>query len=792
MKKKDPKSKKGIFKILQFLFFLSPFKLGLFLTTLFTISLVNHYRVEKDSLDIIGKIERMLYDIRFKLRGQIPYSGKVGVLGADDESIEQFGRWPFPRDIYEQVFKNLKNAGVKYVGFDVFFSEQTHRMLEESILDLKEVVDQGKIGPHFNKEQWDKKLKPILEAPAQDKSLAKGIEDFGNVVQGYFFVESENQIVGSKYDFISSFFRLSNSFIKTVTYPKNMSAKDYPYLTSKGVVTNTELISGKSRYMGFASNYSDPDGIMRKALLVKIIEPMDTQGVSLGDGVVVPSLSLKLASLYLSKEIVVGMDSLGVERVQLVGDDPSRPNISIPVYYDGSGSLLLNHYGKFYNIPYISLKDAYQNKLPNQIPDVLIFGATATGTNDKRPSPFDENFDGVGHHAAVVENIITQNFMQRPLSAPIIEVCLLILSGILFSFILKFMSALKSASFIFSFTILFYLIDRIYLFGHGYWYYVGVFYIQTFSIYFGITIFKYFTEEREKRKVKNAFSHYLNPSVISELMQNPDKLKLNGDKKYLTVFFSDIRGFTTISEALSPERLTQVLNEYFSPMTKIVLDSKGLLDKYIGDAMMAFWGAPLDLSDHADRAIAASLNILKELKVLQEKWKSEGIPYLDIGIGLNTGDVIVGNMGSDVRFDYTVLGDSVNLASRLEATNKNYGTRLIVSEFTRGAAKNKDQFLFRELDVIRVKGKNEGVRIFEVLCFVSECTDIQKKTIAAFQEALELYRKQKWSEAKNKFQEILNFNSEDGPSKIFLERIDYLVEHGVEANWDGIWTFKTK
>lgn len=774
---------------LRFFFFLSPFKLGLILVIFFTAALLNHYRLENDSLDPIGKIERLLYDIRFKLRGDIPYSGNVGVLGADDGSIEKFGRWPFPRHIYERVLDNLKKAGVKLIGFDVFFSEPSNRLLSESVTDLKSAVDDGKIHKNLPLPGWQKQIQPMVNRPAQDLSLAKGIQDFHNIVQSFFYVDYMQNIIGSHYDYLGSFFRLAPSFIGDVTYPKGMGAHDYPHLIAKGVVTNTELIAGKDPYMGFTNNYSDPDGIIRKFLLVRIIEPTDTEGSSLGDGVFVPSMVLKLASLYLSKEIRVQMDIIGVEHVQLIDKDPKVPPLDIPVIYDGTGNMLLNHYGKFHDIPYISLQDAYDNKLPKKIPKILIYGGTGTGTNDKRPSPLDENYDGVGHHVSALENILTQNYMQRPLKAPIVEICLLVISGLLFSFILKYMSAMKSAIFIFSFTILFYIVDRIFLFGKGHWYYVGVFYIQTFAIYFGITIFKYFTEEKEKRKVKNAFSHYLNPSVISELMQDPDKLKLGGDKKVLTIFFSDIRGFTTISEALTPERLTGVLNEYFSPTTKIVLDSHGLLDKYIGDAMMAFWNAPMDIVDHADRAIRASLVIFKELKGLQEKWAEEKLPYLDIGIGLNTGEAIVGNMGSDIRFDYTVLGDSVNLASRLEGINKNYGTRLIASEFTKAATTHPDEFLFRELDIIRVKGKKEGVKIFEVLASQEEATEEQKHFVKVFEEGLGLYRKQKWDEARKKFSEIAE---KDPPAKIFLERIDYLTEHGVAPDWDGVWTFTTK
>ncbi len=243
---------------------------------------------------------------------------------------------------------------------------------------------------------------------------------------------------------------------------------------------------------------------------------------------------------------------------------------------------------------------------------------------------------------------------------------------------------------------------------------------------------------------------------------------------------------------LSPEKLTSLLNEYFTPMTKIVLDSDGLLDKYIGDAIMAVWGAPIAFEDHADRALEASLKMLDVLAVLQKKWKDEGLPDLDIGIGINTGDMVVGNMGSDQRFDYTVLGDSVNLGARLEGITKNYGIRLICSEFTKKALKNPDKFLMREIDIIKVKGKHEPVKIFEVMQFTNENKEKIKAFIDLFHEALHFYQKGDWENALDKFNSVLYMRAKDGPSLEFIERCKYLKQQATNTDWDGVWTFKTK
>ncbi|WGL60811.1 adenylate/guanylate cyclase domain-containing protein [Pigmentibacter sp. JX0631] len=776
-------------KLFHFLLKPSSFKVGIILTALSLFFLVRHYTLPKNSIDIVGQLERELYDIRFKLRGQREFTGIVGTLSADDKSLEKFGRWPFPRGVYAQAFENLKNAGVKWIGFDVFFSEQSHRLLKESVPELKEIIKNNS----YSSEKYDKLFLDLEEFSPGDVSLGKSIESFGKIAQGFFYVEHANQIKDSSYDWYTSFLRLKNSAIDFLDFPTGYKLANYRDILSPGVVTNTAVIAGKAKYMGFANNQSDSDGMIRKSTLIRGIEPINKFGEKLAPPILVPSLALSLAANYLESAIIVHFDSAGVDSIELYPSDNKKKQIKIPVYFDGLGKLLINHYAEFSKIPQISLVDAYDNKLPKNIPKILVYGGTATGTNDKRPSPFDENFDGVGHHVAIIENILTQNFMQRPLSAPVIEVSLLLISGIIFSYALKYLNALKSSIFIISVLLSFFYIDEHYLFGKGNWYYAGMFYVQSISIYFGITVFKYFTEEKEKKKVRGAFQHYLNPAVINQLLEHPERLKLGGDKKFMTVFFSDVRGFTTISESLTPEKLTSVLNEYFTPMTKIILDSNGLLDKYIGDAIMAVWGAPIPIEDHADRALISSLKMLDELEKLQKKWAAEGLPFLDIGIGLNTGDMVVGNMGSDQRFDYTVLGDSVNLGARLEGINKNYGTRIICSEFTVKSLKNPQKFLLRELDNIQVKGKNEPVRIFEVMRFIE--SDRQKviELVKLFEEGLAFYRQQEWDLAIQKFNSAIQLNNgSDPPSKEFIERCNYLKQKGLEKDWNGVWVFKTK
>jgi adenylate cyclase len=309
------------------------------------------------------------------------------------------------------------------------------------------------------------------------------------------------------------------------------------------------------------------------------------------------------------------------------------------------------------------------------------------------------------------------------------------------------------------------------------------------TIYLGISVYRYITEEREKKKIRNAFQYYLTGSVINEMLKDPSKLKLGGDKKDLTVLFSDIRGFTTVSEKMSPEELVHLLNEYLTAMTNMVFKYDGLLDKYMGDAVMAVFGAPLDQPDHAFRACRTALGMMEELKKLQKKWAEEGKPVLDIGIGINSGDMVVGNMGSDMRFDYTVMGDMVNLGSRLEGVNKEYGTNVIISEYTYNDV--KDELFCRELDSVIVKGKKLPVKIYELL---GERKDAEKweKSVGLFKEGLLKYRQGLWDEAIVSFRKVLEVKPDDAPSSLYIKRCEELKKKPPEGLWDGVFTMTRK
>jgi adenylate cyclase len=420
-----------------------------------------------------------------------------------------------------------------------------------------------------------------------------------------------------------------------------------------------------------------------------------------------------------------------------------------------------------------------------------LIGASATGIGDLRTPPYGGiDYPGMEVHANVIDNMLNNGFLVRGAPQIVWDLVLISLFGLPLGFALAVLSPRWiwfGLALLLPFTALLYA-----AFLRGWW--------LNFTVPAGtlvanvmlVSLYRALIEEKEKRKVRSAFGHYLSPEVIRRLLLNPELVEPR--KTEITVMFSDIRGFTTISEKLDAQDLALFLNAYLYDMTKIVFDTAGTLDKYIGDAVMAFWGAPIEDSRHPVQACTAALEMMSRVRELQKKWAEEGKPMLDIGIGLNSGAASVGNMGSSLRYGYTALGDTVNLSSRLEGLNKEYGTHIIVNESTYEAAKD-DGFLFRELDLIRVKGKLQPVTIYELFgkisALVGDLTDAQAR-LQAFADARQLYRERKWSEARSAFQKILEHSPDDGPSLVYLKRCEeYLADEPV-PDWDGVFVMTHK
>jgi adenylate cyclase len=395
-------------------------------------------------------------------------------------------------------------------------------------------------------------------------------------------------------------------------------------------------------------------------------------------------------------------------------------------------------------------------------------------------------------HANVIDGILHQSFLIRGAKQTLADVLLILCFG----FPLGIWMALVTPRWMWFGAFLFVpLVGADYWsFLHGWWLNFTVPALTLTSNVLLVSLYRSLFEEKEKRRVRSAFGQYLSPEVIRRLLVNPRLVEPK--KTEITVMFSDIRGFTTISEKLDAQDLALFLNQYLSDMTSLVFDHQGTLDKYIGDAVMAFWGAPFEELGHAAKACNTAVKMMERVRELQKGWEAEGKPHLDIGIGVNTGMASVGNMGSALRYGYTALGDTVNLSSRLEGLNKDYGTHILVNETTYAAVKN-DGLVFRELDLIRVKGKLQPVTIYELIGRMGEHSvygtpEETSSRLELFRQARALYRQRQWQAAQNAFQAILDRWPDDGPSRAYWKRCqEYLFEEP-PSGWDGVFTMTHK
>lgn len=735
-------------------------------------------------IDLLRTAESKLLDLRFRWRGPTEPNSKVGVLAVDEKSVRALGRWPFPRSTYEKVFANLKSAGVEWIGMDITWSEPERTLLQDVVsLDSNEEPSTKDLPNIFEKlQQFANGASP------GDQSLARSVQTFENIILGYFYYPGASEAAAAGDNPFAGIEQMENSAIQNVILPEGRELSDYPLLKAHGIAANIPLVNGSSSHHGFFNNEPDQDSVIRWISLVRNI-----------DGRLMPSLALRTVANATGREPVVFFDQRGVEEIVLMNPDDDQDLIKIPVDPIGTGRAMINHLGRRQTVPHFSFIDALNDsftaderkKLKGAI---LLAGPTATGINDIRANSFDAAIDGVENHVAFLDNVLTRNFMKRPVTVFNYEFFGLALIGVLVTAIVTFLPAFASALATFTIAAILVMVDRFVLFGNGIWVIAAAPLILIVGVYILITTFRYLTEEREKKKVKGAFSLYLSSDVIEQVLDDPSSLKLGGEKKELTVFFSDVRDFTSISESMSPEKLCELMNLYFTPMTKVILDSKGVLDKFIGDAIMAFWGAPISLPNTADVACEASLKMLVELDRLRADFPKIGLPALDIGIGLNTGPMSVGNMGSNERFTYTVMGDNVNLGSRLEGLTKEYGAKILLSDRTYACISRKD-FFIRDLDTIRVKGKLEPVRVYELLrpdVLGVGKENLLQEFIGNFNEGRSHYLNRDWDSAVKSLTQCMLIRPDDKPCGIYFERIKDLRSMNLDESWDGVKTFKHK
>ena len=707
--------------------------------------------------EFVDFMELKSLDYRVKIKGREKPVDDVVIVAIDEKSIKEIGRWPWSRDVIARGIEKLINMGAKVIGLDIVFSEREEFRQKEKVIEFLNQLED---------EELKKNLINVIQNINPDKKLIETFKKFNDkVVAGYFVFMSEEELGSIKMKWTDRY--IKNSAVNVIIN----STPQTPILLRKAIAVenNIQEIEASATHFGFFNAVSDKDGIYRKGLLL----------LQIGDSIY-PSLPLEMLRVYTGSNIVVYATDGFITKIKIG---------KYSIFPDEKGTLPLSFLGPGRTFPHYSFTDIINGRIPDEKINgkMVLIGATAIGIYDLRPTPLDERFPGVEIHATVIDNILQSRPLRRYDWMWVFE-----LLGIWLMFFIMGMVFLKTGPLPSIFTslgiIFFFNALAFYLFlKYRVWVILLYPNISLLGLTLLLSFYKYFSEERMKKMVRNAFSKYLSDKLVDIIVKNPEKLQLGGEKREISVLFSDIRGFTSISEKLSPEEIANLLHEYLTPMSEAILQHDGLLDKYIGDAIMALFGTPVWMETHAIKACEAALSMMKKLDELNKYWERTKGLRLKIGIGINTGECIVGNMGSDILFDYTAIGDTVNLASRLEGATKFYGVGIVVSEFT--VLKTDGNFLFRELDLVRVKGKEKPVKIYELMG--KEVTEEMRKFTSQFHSALGFYREGKWDSAIEEFKKCLEIYSDDKPSKIYIERCLKLKEMKIEK-WEGIYEMEVK
>ena len=751
--------------------------------------------------EFVQRLELATLDTRFRYR-PLRFSHpdpRIVVVDIDQRAQEVLGRWPFSRTNFAHALDVLHDDGAKVVGFAITFSkaDQSAAPIRALWAELESRKNQGEsVDPRLSEE-----VQHLAASYDADKRFANSIQRFGPVILGNYFLFTDADLRGIEASTLDTYANQIAFFAYPPAHPLHPTAQKQDKagmleafalagLLPQGAEANldqlTSALNGDFSWTGFFNAPPDADGIVRRATLVlpygrsKNIEDWDLYS----------SLDLMTARAFLgpaAQDMNLIYGPQGIVEIQF--------GSAFLLHPDGRGQLMINYQGPASTFTHYSIVDVLQRKFsPGSFQGkIVLIGATATGIGDLRGTPYGgTDYPGVEIHANVIDNILNQRFLKYGFRQALTDVLLIIFFGVP----LGIWMALVSPRWMwFGVGLLLPLIAANYwAFLHGWWLNLLVPAFTLSANVLAVSLFRSLFEEKEKRRVRSAFGQYLSPEVIRRLLVNPRLVEPK--KTDITVMFSDIRGFTTISERLDAQDLALFLNQYLSDMTSLVFDHYGTLDKYIGDAVMAFWGAPFEEPGHATKACNTALKMMDRVREMQKTWEAEGKPHLDIGIGLNTGLASVGNMGSALRYGYTALGDAVNLSSRLEGLNKDYGTHILVNETTYAAAKD-DGFVFRELDLIRVKGKLQPVTIYELIGRVGQPSfygtpDEVRSRVELFQTARSLYCRRHWADAQKSFQTILDKWPDDGPSRAYWKRCqDYLFDEP-PSGWDGVFTMTHK
>lgn len=692
--------------------------------------------------------EDRFFDMRMKFTIDKSKKDNRLVLAAiDDESLNKIGRWPWSRIKITQLIEKMQTYGAKVVAFDVFFSEPELACNAES--------------PDISFAEAIKKF----EASAPDRKI----------ILPYSVARKEEQKIDEEKFFVEPPDSLMMNYMMDAQINSGSDLQEH--IIEKKVFP-VPVLADTETGLAHIEAEADFDGVFRHY----------------------PAVA-NIGTLYFPSFSVLAYEKFSGKKTKVVSNQAESYLLT------DKGKLYLNHNGEakvrwlggldhFPSVNIHTIFKASDNdpEMHSIFKDKLVFvGSTAFGANDLRNTPVDPILPGIVFHMNMTHMLLegmfhVSEFDSAKMSWTMMAVgCLVIIVIMLFgNAVLDFLAVISIVAILFA-------LDTYYFIPRGYNNRLFFCLFAVINCYSWSTFLHFYQSNKEKKKIKGTFSRYLAPSIVNDLLKNPEKVRLGGEKKNITVFFSDVRDFTSISEKLTPEQLTYCLNKYMTMMTDTLFEHKGTLDKYIGDAMVAYWGAPVDLENHAYWAVKGAIQMIERLPPINAEFEREGFPLFKHGIGLNTGECSVGNMGSNQIFSYTALGDNMNLGARLESLCKYYGVQLNISEYTKNAIPEdlQKEFTFRTLDKVKVKGKENAVTIYEVLHPTHPLIN-ETEALAEYEMAFNFYLEMKFHAAAEIFRQLHTRFPDDPSFGRMLHMCEDFMEVPPPPNWDGSYTHKSK
>ena len=720
-------------------------------------------------LGVLQRLDDIIYDARLRATMPKTLDDRIVIVDIDEKSLAEVGRWPWGRnklaDLTNELFDRQKIA---ILGFDVVFAEADDSSGLKRLNELakNELKDQA---------GFTEKLQQMRVSLDYDASFAKALEK-RPVVLGYYLTSDRDG-------------RSSGVLPQPVMSKDALQGRPIRFTSWNGFGSNIAQLAQAAPMAGHFNPIVDSDGVVRSLPLIAEYKGQYYEALSLA--MFRTLIGLPAVSPGFPKDRFISKSYQGLENVLLKLDDkktlaiPVDERVSALVPFRGHGGV---NDGSF---KYISASDVFARRLPADTlkNKIVLLGTTAPGLVDLRVTPVGETYPGVETHANMISGLLDGKIIVKPDYAIGYDVVMLVVAGVSLAFALPLLSAsramLLSAGALLA------------LFGINFWMFssfglvlpLGAALTMVAAAFALNMSYGYFVESRSKRELANLFGTYVPPELVDEMVKDPDSYSMKASNKELTVMFCDMRGFTKMSETMAPVQLQELLNEVFSRLTGHIRAHRGTIDKYMGDCVMAFWGAPVETGEHASLAVKAALEMSQAIVKINEEHRVRGLPEIGIGIGLNTGNMCVGDMGSNIRRSYTVIGDAVNLGSRLEGLSKIYGIDIVVSESTRKLA---SEFSWQELDKVRVKGKEQAVAIYYPLGPASETAAEKTAELKTWGSFIKAYRAQDWDQSDVFLINLMRTDAKKYLYQLYSDRVASMRMLPFDPEWDGATNFETK